>query len=602
MQRVRRRPDLEYVSEMQGPAYSPEEATAVARQLVAAFLRYNDDFREITRRATRCFEERDWQQNRRDAVERIELYDRAVLHAIANIRSSIDTDKTDRAFWAAVKRDYAERISGYPDNAFFKTFFSSITRRVFKTVGVDPDVEFLASDVVVEDKPLDENDVRTYFNRGATDLLIEQVLSDFRFGVPYRDWDVTVRFIAAEIDAYCKSRATHRDIEIVELLRPVFYRATRAFIVGRFGGDDWVTPFVIALRNSDDGVVADAVILSVSDASMLFSFTRSYFHADLQHVGATVGFLLRLMPHKPMDEIYTALGRAKQGKTERYRSFFQHLETSNDLFERARGVKGMVMEVFTLPSYEVVFKVIRDRFDYPKTSNRQDVMKKYELVFKRDRAGRLVDAQEFRRLRFPQRRFQQALLDDLLEECGITCRIDGDDLVIEHAYIERRMAPLNLFLQSASDKQATAAAIEYGQSIKDLAWSNIFAGDLLLKNFGVTRNGRVIFYDYDELCLVTDCNFRRMPDPQDEVDEMRAGAWFYVGQNDIFPEQFIDFLGFKAYAKQAFIDHHGDLLTPEYWIDLKRRHEAGEIFEVLPYTARNRTEHRGHTLVPVGNP
>jgi len=588
---------------MQDPAYSPDVATAVARQLVAAFVRYNDDFREITRRAAGCFEARDWQQNRRDAVERIELYDRSVSHAIANLGASIDTGKTDRAFWSAVKREYAERILAYPDNAFFKTFFSSVSRRVFKTVGVDPDVEFLAADVLVEEKPLDENDVRTYFNRGALDLLVDQVLSDFRFGVPYRDRDNAIRFIAAELDAYCKSRVAQRDIEVVELLRPVFYRATRAFIVGRIGGDDWVAPFVIALRNSDDGIVADAVIASRADVSMLFSFTRSYFHVDLSHVGATVGFLQRLMPRKPMEEVYTALGRAKQGKTERYRSLFQHFRESRDLVERARGVKGMVMEVFTLPSYDVVFKVIRDHFAYPKTGSREDVMKKYDLVFKRDRAGRLVDAQEFRRLRFPRVRFEPGLLDDLLKECAVACRIDDDDLVIEHAYIERRLVPLNLYLESASDAQATAAAIDYGQSIKDLALSNIFAGDLLLKNFGVTRHGRVIFYDYDELCLVTDCKFRQLPEPQDDVDEMRAGAWFYVGPHDIFPEQFINFLGFKSHAKQAFIDHHGDLLTPEYWNDLKRRHEAGEVFEVLlPYTVRNRTEHRGHVLVPVDKP
>ncbi len=263
----------------------------------------------------------------------------------------------------------------------------------------------------------------------------------------------------------------------------------------------------------------------------------------------------------------------------------------------------MVMEVFTLPSYDVVFKVIRDRFDYPKTGTREDVMKKYELVFKRDRAGRLVDAQEFRRLRFPRDRFETALLDDLLEECAVTCRLDGDDLVVEHAYIERRLVPLNIYLENATDDQATAAAIDYGQAIKDLAVSNIFAGDLLLKNFGVTRHGRVIFYDYDELCLVTDCNFRRMPEARDEMDEMRAGAWFYVGPNDIFPEQFIDFLGFKPHAKQAFREHHGDLLTPEYWLDLKHRLADGEVFEVLlPYTVRNRTEHRGRTLVPVSKP
>ena len=582
---------------MDEPAHSPAAVSAIAEQLVEAFLRYNADFRELTQRAARCFEERDWQQGRADAVARIELYDKAVSRALGELGSTIEASESGKASWIAVKERYAELIQQYPDNAFFKTFFSSISRRLFNTVGVDPRVEFLAAEFLLDEKPLDEKDVRIYPNRGALRFLIDQVLSDFNFGVPYRDRERTIRFVSAEIEAYCRDNNVQQDLEVVELLTPVFYRATRAFIVGRIGGEDWVAPLVIALRNSDDGIFADAVILSVNDVSMLFGFTRSYFHVDLEHVGATVGFLQRLMPRKPMDEIYTVLGRAKQGKTERYRLFFEHLSNSHDLFVRAQGVKGMVMEVFTLPSYDVVFKIIRDRFDYPKTASRDDVMAKYKLVFMRDRAGRLVDAQEFRQLRFPSRRFEPELLRDLLDECGSTCRVEGDDVVVEHAYIERRMVPLNLYLETATDEQAAAAAIEYGQAIKDLALSNIFAGDLLLKNFGVSRHGRVIFYDYDELCLVTDCKFRRMPEPQDDIDEMRPGAWFYVGPNDIFPEQFIDFLGFKAHAKQAFLEHHADLLTPEYWNNLKHRHEAGEIFEVLPYTVDLRTEHRGHTIV-----
>ena len=582
---------------MDEPAHPPAAVSAIAEQLVEAFLRYNADFRELTQRAARCFEERDWQQGRANAVARIELYDQAVGRALGELGSTIDASESGKAAWVAVKERYAELIREYPDNAFFKTFFSSISRRLFNTVGVDPRAEFIAEDVLLDEKPLDDKDVRTYSNRGALRFLIDQVLSDFSFGVPYRDRERTIRFVTAEIEAYCRENNLHQDLEVVELLVPIFYRATRAFIVGHIGGEDWIAPLVIAFRNTGDGVVADAVILSRNDVSMLFGFTRSYFHVDLEHVGATVGFLQRLMPRKPMDEIYTVLGRAKQGKTERYRLFFEHLRNSHDLIVRARGVKGMVMEVFTLPSFDVVFKVIRDRFDYPKTGSRDDVMAKYKLVFMRDRAGRLVDAQEFRRLRFPRRRFDPELLEDLLEECGSTCRVEGEDVVVEHAYIERRLVPLNLYLESATDEQAAAAAIEYGQAIKDLALSNIFAGDLLLKNFGVSRHGRVIFYDYDELCLVTDCRFRRMPEPQDDIDEMRPGAWFYVGPNDIFPEQFIDFLGFKAHAKQAFLEHHGDLLTPEYWNGLKNRHEAGEIFEVLPYAVRHRTEHRGHTIV-----
>ena len=582
---------------MDEPAHSPAAVSAIAEQLVEAFLRYNADFRELTQRAARCFEERDWQQGRANAVARIELYEQAVGRALGELGSTIDASESGKAAWTAVKDRYAELIREYPDNAFFKTFFSSISRRLFNTVGVDPRMEFVAADVLLDEKPLDDKDVRTYANRGALRFVIDQVLSDFSFGVPYRDRERTIRFVSAEIEAYCRENNLQQDLEAVELLVPIFYRATRAFIVGHIGGEDWITPLVIAFRNTGDGVVADAVILSRNDVSMLFGFTRSYFHVDLEHVGATVGFLQRLMPRKPMDEIYTVLGRAKQGKTERYRLFFEHLRDSHDLIVRARGVKGMVMEVFTLPSYDVVFKVIRDRFDYPKTSSRDEVMAKYKLVFMRDRAGRLVDAQEFRQLRFPRRRFDPELLDDLLEECGSTCRVEGDDVVVEHAYIERRLVPLNLYLETATDEQAAAAAIEYGQAIKDLALSNIFAGDLLLKNFGVSRHGRVIFYDYDELCLVTDCRFRRMPEPQDDIDEMRPGAWFYVGPNDIFPEQFIDFLGFKAYGKQAFLEHHGDLLTPEYWNSLKQRLEAGEIFEVLPYAVRHRTEHRGTTIV-----
>ena len=582
---------------MDDEAHSLTAEAAIAQQLVDAFLRYNADFRELTQRAARCFEERDWQQGRVNAVARIELYDQAVARALGELGCSVDASAAGKGSWSAVKEYYTELIREYPDNAFFKTFFSSISRRLFNTVGVDPALEFIAADVLLDEKPLDEKDVRIYSNRGALRFLIDQVLSDFSFGVPYRDRERTIRFVAAEIEAYCTENNVQQDLEVVELLVPIFYRATRAFIVGRISGDDWVAPLVIAFRNSGDGIVADAVILSVNDVSMLFGFTRSYFHVDLEHVGATVGFLQRLVPRKPMDEIYTVLGRAKQGKTERYRLFFEHLRNSHDRFMRARGVKGMVMEVFTLPSYDVVFKVIRDRFDYPKTGSRDDVMEKYKLVFMRDRAGRLVDAQEFRRLRFPRRRFEPELLQDLLEECGSTCRVEGRDVVVEHAYIERRLVPLNLYLETATDEQAEAAAIEYGQAIKDLALSNIFAGDLLLKNFGVSRHGRVIFYDYDELCLVTDCNFRRMPEPRDDIDEMRAGAWYYVGPHDIFPEQFIEFLGFKAHPKQAFLEHHADLLTPEYWTNLKHRHEAGEIFEVLPYAVRHRTEHRGHTIV-----
>ena len=194
-----------------------------------------------------------------------------------------------------------------------------------------------------------------------------------------------------------------------------------------------------------------------------------------------------------------------------------------------------------------------------------------------------MDAQEFKLLRFPADRFERSLRDELLEEASKTVSIEGNNLVIEHLYIERRLTPLNLYLREADAEDSRLAVIDYGQAIRDLASSNIFPGDLLLKNFGVTRNGRVIFYDYDELCLVTDCVFRDMPQASTLEEEMQADAWFYVGDNDVFPEQFVSFLGLEPQHLEVFLEAHGDLLTADFWRRMKKRHKAGEVLEVLPY-------------------
>jgi len=385
------------------------------------------------------------------------------------------------------------------------------------------------------------------------------------------------------VKALVNSGKERRAIESVEVIKKVFYQMTRAYLVGRINGRGWTMPFVVSLRNGDSGVVVDAIMLEESTVSVLFSFTRSYFHVDLAHVGEVVKFLKTILPLKRVSELFTVLGRAKQGKTERYRELFGHLQQSDDDFILAAGERGLVMICFTLPSFDVVFKLIRDKFPYQKNILREDVLTKYELVFKHDRAGRLVDAQEFKRIKFPRSRFSADLLEELRKEAAHTAHFEGDDVIIDHVYIERRMTPLNLYLRSASREEAEKAVIEYGQAIRDLAVTNIFPGDLLLKNFGVTRHGRVIFYDYDELCLVTDCRFREIPQSQHDEDDMRADAWFYVGESDVFPETFINFLGFDPQLKQVFLDAHAEVLTAEWWRGIQERLREGELLEVLPY-------------------
>ncbi len=568
---------------MQGSAFPV--AAETARAIFTAFEDYNQEFRQITRRAQRRFEEREWKLGARDAVERIDLYDRRVEKCLASLVGRMGRHVADAAAWLEVRTLFAQLIEECPDREFYKTFFNSLTRRVFSTVGVNRDVEFIALDL---EPTLNAGTVpsREYAASAGIESSLERMLQDLPWGGMIADRAGAVATLLAEISAFLAARRLDERVLHMEMLEPVFYRATRAFLVSRMSGEGWSLPLIVALKHEEDGVTVDAVMMSEYEVRPLFGFSRSYFHVDLAPVGAAVRFLRTIMPGKPTDELYTVLGRAKQGKTERYRTLFRHLQHSTDLFAHAEGERGMVMIVFTLDSLDIVFKIIRDRFAYPKMATRGEVMDKYRFVFQHDRVGRLVDAQEFRRLRFPKSRFAPELLEELLTQATLTCRLDGDDLIVEHCYLERRMKPLNIYLREADTAAARRAIRDYGQAIRDLGLSNVFPGDLLLKNFGVSRHGRVIFYDYDELCLVTECNFRDLPVPRDDEDELRGEPWFYVGPADVFPAQWLDFLGLKGELREEFLRHHADLLTADYWRWLKQSHVAEQHLEVVPYAPR----------------
>jgi isocitrate dehydrogenase kinase/phosphatase len=558
-------------------------ATECARHIVDAFGFYNAEFRVITRRAPVRFDTRDWKGSQRDAVDRIDLYDRFVTQTIAELCLTLGDRSLDRGLWAGIRNEFAAQIAALPDTEFTKTFFSSITRQLFGTVGVSPEIEFVATDLDPLANVRSTVGTNTYFNRGSLALLFEGLLGDLRFRSAWRDLDKSIEHVVAEINTLLGSTRERRSVEKIEVIRPVFYQFTRAYVVGRVIGRGFTLPLIIALKNTESGVLVDAVMLQPDDVSVVFGFARSYLHVDLDHVAEAVVFIKSLLPRKPVSEIFTVLGRAKQGKTERYRELMRALASTTDQFVHAAGDRGLVMVCFTLPSFDVVFKIIRDKFPYPKNVLREEVQAKYRLVFKHDRVGRLVDAQEFKRLRFPRARFAPELLEELLSETASTVHVEGDDLTFDHLYIERRMTPLNLFLRSASPEAAERAVLDYGQCIRDLAYTNIFAGDLLLKNFGVTRHGRVIFYDYDELCQVTDCRFRDMPAATNPEDEMRDEAWFYVGDNDIFPETFIRFLAFSDDQRAAFLRVHHEVLTADFWRTVQRRLSDGEVLEVVPY-------------------
>jgi isocitrate dehydrogenase kinase/phosphatase len=536
--------------------------------LIAEHFRlYNEEFGRITRRAALNFLAEDWHTAQLDAVARIELYEVRVARAVAAAAGQLQSKHRDVALWSDVKRAYEIIVARRPDSDFYRTFFNSVTRDLFGTVGVNPEVEFCATSV---GRASGAVPIRVYRVGGTLPTAVREVLSDLPFGAAIDDPDAAVHRISAEIGRYFQTgRGGHP--ESIELIEPLFYRGMHAFVVGRLIGDGSITPLVISFTNSSKGVRVDAVLLTLADVGSLFGYSRSYFHVDLPVVSAAITLLRSFLPRKSIDELYTVLGRAKQGKTERYFALQRHLDKSIDSFVRAPGERGLVMIVFTLPSHDLVFKVIRDQFGAPKTSTREDVIERYQFVFRHDRAGRLVDAQEFKRLRLPRARFMPALTNELLSEASDSCRIEGEDLIIEHCYIERRLRPLNLFLREADPAAAESAIVDYGNSLRDLAASNVFPGDLLLKNFGVTNHGRVIFYDYDEICLLSDCVFRDLPKPSREDEEFSGEPWYYCGPHDVFPEQWLPFLSIPAALSPVFMQHHAELLTAAWWRNMSQR-------------------------------
>src|ERR1700730_10030943 len=535
---------------------------AAAAQIAEHFRLYNEEFGRITRRAAKNFLAEDWHAAQRDAIERIELYEKRVARCVAAVGSELQARRTNVHAWTEIKCAYEKLIARRPDSGFYSTFFNSVNRDLFGTLGAHRNVEFCGTGA---GRASGSVPIRVYHVGGSLPTAVRDILADLPFGTAIGDMDGTVHRISAEIGRYFATGRQSGAPESVELIEPVFYRGLQAFVVGRLIGDGSITPLVLAFTNQQKNVQIDAVMLSRAEVGSLFGYARSYFHVDLPVVSAAITLLRSFMPRKPVDELYTVLGRAKQGKTERYFALQRHLSTSIDSFVHAPGERGLVMIVFTLPSHDLVFKVIRDTFGAPKTCTRADVMERYQFVFRHDRAGRLVDAQEFKRLRLPRARFMPALADELLRDASLSCRIEGDDLIVEHCYIERRLRPLNLFLREAEPAAAETTLIDYGNALRDLASSNVFPGDLLLKNFGVTSHRRVIFYDYDELCLVTDCVFRDLPDPTCEEEETSAEPWFHCGPRDVFPEQWLPFLSIPPALSAVFTQHHADLLTAAWW-------------------------------------
>jgi isocitrate dehydrogenase kinase/phosphatase len=571
-----------------------EIAFLIAQGLLDGFNRHYRLFRESSRYAKSLFENGHWAEIQRIARERIQFYDRRVTETVEYLQRRFNTDKLPDVIWQQVKLQYIGLLSNHRQPELAETFFNTVSCRILHRGYYHNDFLFVRPTLSTEHIDSDPPTYRSYYPmKQGLRTTIAQILRDFGLRNPFRDLQRDVRWMLRAIRAHIPrpfiADANHQ----IQVLGSLFFRNKGAYAIGRIINGNLEYPFAVAiLRNDDGSIYLDTILLDTEQISILFGFSRAYFMVDMEVPSGYVQFLKGLLPFKPAAEIYTMLGLQKHGKTLFYRDFLHHLKHSSDDFVVAPGIRGLVMLVFTLPSYPYVFKVIKDVISPPKDTTRQQVKQKYLLVKHHDRVGRMADTLEYKDVAFPKSRFAPELLDELLRLAPSVIEEEGDSLIVRHVYIERRMIPLNIYLDRADDLQLRHAVHEYGDAITQLAAANIFPGDMLFKNFGVTRFGRVVFYDYDEIAYMNECNFRRMPLPRTPEDEMAAEPWYPVGPNDIFPEEFGTFLLADPRVRRVFMERHAGLLDADYWSGIQRRVKAGHIEDVFPYPEALRFRNR----------
>ena len=559
----------------------------IARVLVEGFDRHYALFRECARAAKRYFEAGNWLAIGHVAGDRIDFYDRRVAETVERIERDFrlgDASRAD-AFWAQVKQRFISLLVEHRQPECAETFFNTVSSKLLHRTYFHNRCLFVRPAVSTEYLDDGAPSYRCYYpgRNGLRAALIDLVL-DLKLAPRFDDFRTDlIHVLSAMRRRLPRPFVVDANFQI-QVLSSLFFRNQTAYVVGRIVNSAHLYPFVVAIkRRSDEKLYVDALLTDPGELALLFSANRAYFLVDMEVPSAYVEFLRSMVPDRTASELYTILGLQKHGKTLFFRDFLHHLKHSTDRFVAAPGIQGLVMCVFTLPSYPYVFKVIRDRIAPSKDTDAARVKQKYALVKHHDRAGRMTDILEYSNVAIPRDRFANELMTELEAAIPPQLEQDGDHVIVGHVYIERRLSPLNLFIRGADDSSKTRAIRDYGTAIKELAAINIFAGDLLFKNFGVTRYGRVVFYDYDEIEYLTDCRFRTIPAPPAGVDDMSNEVWYPVGPHDVFPEEFATFLLTDPDVRSAFLAFHADLLDPRWWQSMQEANRDGRQIEVLSY-------------------
>ncbi len=575
-----------------------DKSTQIAKIIIHGFQRHFILFKQITLQAKGLFQNAQWKTLREFNSQRISFYTNRVRETIDQLKRTFPDLQLDESLWTDIKKKYAEYLEFHPQVELAETFYNSVFCKLFDKLYYHNKNIFVETTIDSTNLPVPMASVYESYFPALEGLkpTLQQIFFSFHFDIPFENMRRDIRYIIRSFIKQTRNRKIALHQMRIDVLKSIFYRNKGAYIVGRIVSPYGQQPFIIPLLNrkdkkNDAAIYTDALIMRKRDMITTFGFYHTCFMVEIEAPSPLVNFLHELMPEKSLSELYSAIGFHKQGKTEFYRIFLNHLEKSKDKFVVAPGIEGMVMVVFTLPSFQYVFKVIKDTFPPSKGFTPETVKKRYFLVKQHDRVGRMADTLEYSDVAIPKSRFSKPLLTLLRKQAAGSMEESGEVIFFKHVYIQRRVTPLNLILEELDKKAQLKILDEYVQAIRDMIGVNIFPGDLLLKNFGITKFKRVIFYDYDEVQYLLNMNFRYLPEPKTIEQELASEPWYSVDEYDVFPEEFPTFITSNLTLRNYLTKHHGDLFDPVYWQTIQYRVRNSIYLDVFPYPQQFRFPH-----------
>lgn len=579
--------------------------TTIATRILEGFHAYYAEFTQIMGRSKRRFEDRDWAGLQADAQERLNLYVRVVDAMCAEVERLLGARAADAEFWERIRRVYESRSTDPANGDLARAYFNTVKRR-FIPVGAQ---DFEPAHIEVPHQERFEQEVwvlEPRAGRTALEDLLRSTLALFPFETPYVALDEDLRQAAELLEERLTEPLQRRPVTV---LKPIFYRARRAHIIGRIWSTGRFVPLVIAITNSPEGLRISEVLLGDEETSSLFSFTRSHFHVVTAHHRELMGFLRSVAPAKSPADLYASVGYHNLSKSALLADLFRLVQQPGERFRRTPGIDGTVMIAFELPGSRFVLKLIRDRFRARRVETTRDkVMSRYRFVQHAERAGRILDIFHFQHVRVERAWFEDELLEELATFAPSQIVLEGSHVILREFYAQRKVIPLDVFFRGPIDPAVMRrVVIDFGFLHKELASRNIFTGDVVPNNFGVVSVGRramrVVSFDYDGYSRITDMRFLHASDPASAPAAAASSPWDVYDdwdapeermvldeEWDVLPGKFRMTFGIPEAYREEFDRVHGELYSSGFWTQLQEDlRKRPEFVDAFPYPMIART-------------